>query len=183
MQVISGNNRGLKLNTPDTYNTRPTLSRVKEAVFSSIADYIHAANFLDLFAGTGQIGIEALSRGAKFSVFVDNDIDAVSLIRHNTSKLKADNHSIIQQNAYTALDMLKEKMDIIYIDPPYTYTDLNELLEKIVEKNILNYDDGIIIVEKSATDEFKIPEGLCLYKQKKYGKTNIYYLISKGEHG
>ena len=133
--------------------------------------------FLDLFAGTGQIGIEALSRGAANCVFVDNDPQAMALIKANVAKLKGDNYTLIHQEAEAALATLSCDFDLIYIDPPYTYGKVETLLSAILAGNKLK-DDGLIILEQSITEPLILPTGLTLYKTKKYGKTNIYYMIT-----
>ena len=120
MRVITGKARGIVLKTPDGMLTRPTADRVKEALFSIIQFDIPAANVLDLFAGTGQLGIEALSRGAKSAVFVDERDDACKLVRENLKRTKLDNQGKVVRSDYLAfLKTTKETFDIIFLDPPY----------------------------------------------------------------
>lgn len=178
MQVISGSGRGLKLNTPQTDHTRPTLSRVKEAVFSSLAQEVGECVFLDVFAGTGQIGIEAMSRGAKKVYFIENDKTALELLKQNIQKLKPQEqtYAVHFGDCLHVLDtMTPLQCDLIYLDPPHAYTETNALLQKIIVGNML-CDRGLIILEEGVNNQISLPEELIVLKTKKYGKTSIRYL-------
>ena len=172
MRVITGTARGIQLKTPEGMLTRPTSDRVKEAVFSIIQFQVEAARVLDLFAGTGQLGIEALSRGAKSAVFVDGRKDAVQLVKENLKKTKLDRQAQVVQSDYLAyLERCREQFDLIFLDPPYAEVFLENALKKISEIDILT-DRGIIICERPAekTLDFEIP-GLERGKDYRYGKT------------
>ena len=120
MRVISGSARGIALKTPDGSKTRPTADRVKEAMFSIIQFDLPGARVLDLFGGTGQLGIEALSRGAKFSVFVDQGAQACALIRENLKRTRFESSAKVIQSDYDLyLRKNSDKFDIILLDPPY----------------------------------------------------------------
>ena len=174
MRVITGSARGIKLVTPEGLHTRPTADRVKEALFSVIQFEIEGRTVLDLFAGTGQLGIEALSRGAKRAVFTDGSADAVKLVRENLKRTKLTEQASVLQTDYLAyLSSTREKFDIIFLDPPYAEKFLEIALEKISEIDILR-DGGIIVCEKTAERvlDGQYP-GLDRQKEYRYGKTSL----------
>lgn len=180
MRVIAGSARRLNLKTVSGLETRPTSDRIKETLFNMITPYIEGINFLDLFAGSGQMGIEALSRGAKLAIFVENNKEAISCIEHNlrVSKLE-DKSNIIANDAITALKRLEGKycFDYIFMDPPY-----NQLLEKQVLEYLKNssliQDTSVIIVEASLDTQFDYIEelGFRIIKRKEY-KTNMHIFL------
>ena len=172
MRVISGKARGVTLKTPEGMKTRPTADRVKEALFSIIQFELPGKRILDLFGGTGQLGIEALSREAKSAVFVDAGEDACRLIRENLRRSKFEQCAKVVKSDYLAyLDRCREKFDIIFLDPPYAEVFLENALKRITEIDILQ-SGGIIVterpVEKDLPWEF---EGFTRSKDYKYGKT------------
>jgi len=182
MRVISGNARGKKLISPDSENTRPTLDRVKEAMFNKIQFQVKEAYCLDLFAGTGALGIEALSRGAKETVFCDEAKDAIKIIKKNIEITRNIEKSIIINKDYNlALEMLKnqnKKFDIVFLDPPYK-TNLAALsLQKIIMSNMLA-KNGIAIVE---TDDINKKEDILkiknieIYDERKYGSVWLIFI-------
>ena len=172
MRVITGKARGVQLKTPDGLTTRPTTDRVKEALFSIIQFEIPTARVLDLFGGTGQLGIEALSRGAKSAVFVDAGEPACRLIKENLRRTKLEKDAIVIRSDY--LDYLKrcrEKFDIVFLDPPYAEVFLENALKCITEIDILE-TGGIIIAERPVGKELPWDfEGFTPSKDYKYGKT------------
>ena len=171
MRVISGKARGVNLKTPEGVLTRPTIDRVKEALFSIINFDIPASNVLDLFGGTGQLGIEALSRGAKSAVFVDQREDACKLIKENLKRTKLEQDAKVVRMDY--LDYLKrcrEKFDIIFLDPPYAEVFLENALKCITEIDILQ-SGGIIVAERPLGKDLPWDfEGYTRSKDYKYGK-------------
>ena len=171
MRVISGKARGTQLKTPDGMLTRPTIDRVKEALFSIIQFDIPASKVLDLFGGTGQLGIEALSRGAKSAVFVDQREDACRLIRENLKRTRLEQDAKVVRSDY--LDYLKrcrEKYDIIFLDPPYAEVFLENALKCITEIDILQ-SRGIIVAERPLGKELPWEfEGYTRSRDYKYGK-------------
>ena len=171
MRVITGKARGVQLKTPDGMQTRPTADRVKEALFSIINFDIPGADVLDLFGGTGQLGIEALSRGAKSAVFVDQSEQACKLIRENLKRTKLEQDAKVVRMDY--LDYLKrcrEKFDIIFLDPPYAEVFLENALKCITEIDILQ-SGGIIVAERPLGKDLPWDfEGYTRSKDYKYGK-------------
>ncbi len=182
MRIISGNKRGMLLETPDGMDTRPTSDRIKETLFNMIAPYVCDSYFLDLFAGSGQMGIEALSRGAREAVFVEKDKRAIACIENNLNKAKFDDDSLLlKTDVFSALNMLKNHsvFDIVFMDPPY-----NKLIEKDVLKSLANSpfisDETLIIVEASLETDFDYVEsyGYSITKEKLY-KTNKHIFLKK----
>lgn len=171
MRVITGTARGRKLKTPDTYDIRPTTDNVKEALFNIIQFDVEGRRVLDLFAGTGQLGIEALSRGAASAVFVDQDRDAVKIVKENlkTCALQAE---VRQEDALSYLRHAGQ-FDVIFVDPPYDSNLYEPVLETIKSVDKLS-DGGIIICE--ARRERALPEmsaPYCKRKEYRYGKVKL----------
>ena len=172
MRVITGKARGVQLKTPDGMLTRPTTDRVKEALFSIIQFEIPTAKVLDLFGGTGQLGIEALSRGAGGAVFVDAREEACNLIRENLRRTKlAQDAKVVRADYMDYLKRCKEKFGIIFLDPPYAEVFLENALKCITEIDILQ-SGGIIVTERPLGKELPFEfEGFTRSKDYKYGKT------------
>ena len=171
MRVITGSARGRKLKTPESCDIRPTADNVKEAVFNIIQFDVEGRRVLDLFAGTGQLGIEALSRGAAEAVFVDRDREAVKIVKENLKacSLQA---QVRQEDALSALRR-EEKFDLIFVDPPYDAGLYGPVLETIKSVDKLT-DGGIIICEARSTEP--LPELAAPYgkrKEYRYGKVKI----------
>ena len=174
MRVITGKARGIVLKTPEGMATRPTADRVKEALFSIIQFEIPAARVLDLFGGTGQLGIEALSRDAKSAVFVDEREDACRLIRENLKRTKLEAQARVVRSDYLAfLKTCRDKFDIILLDPPYAEVFLENSLKMITEIDILE-TGGIIVAERPLGKElpWEFP-GYVRSRDYKYGRTLI----------
>ena len=174
MRVITGKARGVVLKTPDGMATRPTADRVKEAMFNIIQFEIPAARVLDLFGGTGQLGIEALSREAKSAVFVDEREEACKLIHENLKRTKLEQQGKVVRSDYMAyLKSCREKFDIILLDPPYAEVFLENSLKMITEIDILQ-SGGIIVTERPLGKElpWDFP-GYDRSRDYKYGKTLI----------
>ena len=183
MRVITGSARGVQLKTPDGMVTRPTTDRVKEAMFSIIHFDIPGAAVLDLFGGTGQLGIEALSRGAKSAVFVDAGDKACALIKENLKRAKLEGEGRVVRSDY--LDFLKrcrETFDIIFLDPPYAEVFLENALKCISEIDILQ-TNGIIVTERPLGKDLPWEfDGYDRSRDYKYGKTllTIYRKVERG---
>ena len=171
MRVITGKARGVQLKTPEGMQTRPTADRVKEALFSIINFDLPGAEVLDLFGGTGQLGIEALSRGAKSAVFVDQSEQACRLIRENLKRTKLEQQARVVRGDYMDyLSRCREKYDIILLDPPYAEVFLENALKRITEIDILR-SGGIIVAERPLEKELPWEfEGYTRSKDYKYGK-------------
>ena len=172
MRVITGKAKGVVLKTPDGMNTRPTSDRVKEALFSAINFDIPGMDVLDLFGGTGQLGIEALSRGANKAVFVDAGEDACKLIRENLRRTKLESQARVVRSDYLSfLKTCREKFGIIFLDPPYAEVFLENALNFIAEIDILQ-SGGIIITERPVGKELPWEfAGFTRSKDYKYGNT------------
>lgn len=182
MRIISGKNRGRKLKTLEGMNTRPTADRVKESLFNIINNLIIDADVLDLFAGSGALGLEALSRGAKNCIFVDSSKDGIKIIKDNIELCKCEDKSkLLNMDYSTAMQKLSnQKFDIIFVDPPYLKGIELVVLDKI---RGLMTDNGILIIE---TDEkTKLPEtinGLRKNDERKYGRTIIYFFVLENSY-
>lgn len=177
MRIIAGRARGRKLIPPETMETRPTLDRVKEAMFSIIQGYIMDSEVLDVFAGTGSLGLEAASRGAKEVYLVDKSSVTFPLLKQNIENLKFQDFCIpLNLDSYDALKMLAKKgkvFNIIFIDPPYCKEMIPKAIEIIKENNMLDLN-GIIVTKIDSIEE--IYEGykdIKISKSKKYGNTTV----------
>ena len=171
MRVISGKAKGIALMTPKGELTRPTADRVKEAMFSIIQFDLPNASVLDLFGGTGQLGIEALSRGAKRAVFVDSREDACRLIKENLKRTKLESDaSVVRSDYMQYLNRCTDRFDIIILDPPYAEVFLENSLKVITEIDILQ-SGGIIIAERPLGKDlpYDFP-GFTRSKDYKYGQ-------------
>ena len=179
MKVISGTLRGRKIEGYNIDGTRPTMDRVKESLFAMIQDYIKDSIVLDLFAGSGQLGIEAISNGAKLSYFVDNNNEVIKVLNNNISNLNIrDKSKVILSDWKRFLNESSNrgiKFDLIFVDPPYDYDVYEKILEKVSTLNLLN-DNGLIILEHHNLKLKNQYNNLMLYKEKKYGNksVNIY---------
>lgn len=174
MRVISGIYKHIKLDGYDIDVIRPTMDKVKESMFAMIYEYVNNALCLDLFSGTGSLGIEALSNGAKEVYFVDNNKKSLDITRSNINKLKTDKivHTILSDYMSILKKFRDEgiKFDIIFLDPPYKLNLINDCLNKIVEYNLLS-KNGIVICEYEG--ELVDNDTLELIKNKKYGSKNV----------
>ena len=171
MRVITGKARGIQLKTPEGMQTRPTADRVKEALFSIINFDVPGAKVLDLFGGTGQLGIEALSRGAESAVFVDAREESCRLIRENLKRTKLEKDAkVIRSDYLDYLSRCREQYNIIFLDPPYAEVFLENAIKRITEIDILQ-SDGIIVAERPLGKELPWEfEGFTRSKDYKYGK-------------
>lgn len=171
MRVIAGKAKGTQLRTPDGMMTRPTTDRVKEALFSILQFDLPGARVLDLFGGTGQLGIEALSRGAASAVFVDSRREACQLIRSNLEKTHlASNALVIQSDYLEYLNRCREKFNLILLDPPYAEVFLENSIKRITEIDILQLG-GIIAAERPLGKELPWEfQGFTRSRDYRYGK-------------
>lgn len=185
MRVISGKSRGKKIVSLEGDNTRPTLDRVKEALFNIIQFKVQDAVVLDLFAGTGALGIEALSRGAKEAIFCDKVPDAIKIIKQNiTNTNNLDKSTIMNKDYKDVLETLSKqnkKIDIVFLDPPYKTNLAIDSLQKIIMGNLLT-EDGIIIIETddiNKEQEILKIEKVEIFDKRKYGSVWLIF-IRKG---
>ncbi len=188
MRIISGKRRGCKLTAPDGFDTRPTTDRVKESVFNIIQTRFPCGFVLDMFAGSGAMGIEALSRGAKGAVFTESDPAALRVIEKNLCISGLGGAVVLSGDAFEQLRRLsagtvrarvesgtfepKEGFNIIFLDPPYNKGLVNKALELICELKLLSFG-GIVVAETEAGGEEIADFGLTALKKAKYGKTVI----------
>ena len=185
MRVIAGKARRIQLKTIEGMDTRPTTDRIKETLFNMISHGLCDCTFLDLFAGSGAIGIEALSRGAEKAVFVEKNPRAAACIRENLERTKLFGQAeVIISDALGALRKLegKKRFDYVFMDPPYNHLLEKQMLEYLADSSLLAYD-ALIIVEASLETDFSYLEGLgfSLIKRKEY-KTNAHVFVQrKGE--
>ena len=182
MRVIAGSAKGRKLKAPEGLHTRPTTDRLQEALFGSIQFEISGAAFLDLFAGSGGIGIEALSRGARTLDLVEQDAKALFCIRQNIRELSFERQTRIWampvERALKELAKEKRVFDIIFMDPPYNKGHIPKVLESI-QKNKALKNNGIVVLESDNTDFHENINGYEIIKQKKYGRTYVTVYAQK----
>lgn len=178
MRVIAGIRKGRKLIGPEGYNTtRPTLDRVKEAMFNIIQSYVVDAVVVDVFSGTGSLGIEAASRGARKCYLIDRDKTTFSFLQQNVENLKLDHIcNCMKGDSYETLKKLgerDEKFDIIFVDPPYAKEMIPPTL-KIIENTRCLKEDGIIVCKIDTSEEiFSGNNSIILIDQRKYGNTTV----------
>ena len=173
MRIIAGNRRGHKLVEIEGDSIRPTTDRVKESVFNLIQGYVLDANVLDLFAGSGALGLEALSRGAKFAVFTDKAKSSCDVVKSNVESLKfGDVCKVINTDYESFFARSKEKFDIIFLDPPYNKGFIEPVLSDIAKNERLT-DSGIVVLESYESDMHDEIDGLTVIKQKKYGRSYV----------
>ena len=177
MRIIAGDFKGRKLETPIGYDIRPTTEKVKEAIFSILQNDLYDAVCCDLFSGTGNLGLEALSRGAKKCFFCDNSRDSINITKRNIKACKAEDISVILpgdfEKCLARIESLGEKADIFLLDPPYREGLYERCFELIREYDLLA-EDGIILAEHERKDEF--PDemfGFKLIKERNYGSITL----------
>lgn len=174
MRVVSGKYRGLNLVEFGGEDIRPTADRVKESLFNIISPLVPASRALDLFCGSGSLGIECLSRGASRVLFNDCAASSIAVLNKNLARLKGENNYAVANSDYAALlRSLKEEFDLIFIDPPYRFDYGVRALEIIAGRGLLT-DDGIAIYERDRSFEGEV-SGLEKYDERKYGKTYITF--------
>lgn len=187
MRVIAGTCRSLRLKTPPGADVRPTTDRIKETLFNIISARVPGADFLDLFCGCGAIGIEALSRGAASSVFVDSSDTSIRFTRENLEFTKlADRAEIIRSDAAGVISRLfveGKRFDVIFMDPPYSNGLERKVLGELSHFNLLK-EDGTIIVEAKNDTDFSYVSGLGfeIAREKLYG-SNKHMFITLSEEG
>ncbi len=173
MRIIAGTARGRKLISPEGREVRPTLDRVRESIFNMLTGSLAEASVLDLFAGSGALGLEALSRGAAHTVFVDKSNASVGIVNQNIKLTHFEKQSSVVLNDFlTYLKQCNEKFDIIFLDPPYAAGFLAPALDAIYHRKLLA-ENGFIVCELDASDEVICPSQFELYRNRKYGKARI----------
>lgn len=195
MRIIAGKFRNRSLKSPKGIETRPTSEKLRGAVFNMLQSTIEGSDFLDLFAGSGAMGFEALSRGANRAVFIDSNPEALNAIAKNIESLRVDTIAkLIKGDVFSALkrlDRLQEPFDIIYADPPYMKafpgTTLNDpesikILKALDESNLLK-EGGLLFIEESCNVPLNDIElsSLAFLKKKSYGSSSLHQFVYKGK--
>ena len=174
IRITGGENRSRLLETPSTSLTKPTMDKVRAAVFSALGDSVKNATVLDLFAGSGSYGFEALSRGAKHATFVDVSYDAITVIKKNAASLKRENVEILNYDVLSFLHENSQEFDIVFADPPYKFEVYEDVVKTLIERKVI-VDGGIIVLESERQlniDESQF-KSVRFYK---YGLAKIYIL-------
>ena len=182
MRIISGKARGTKLYTLDGNNTIPTLDRVKESLFNIIQNEIPGSIFLDLFSGSGAIGLEAVSRGAEKAILCDNSKAAIEIIKKNIQKTNFEDKTILYNKEYDFVlkNELNEKVDIVYIDPPYKTDFVCKAIKILIERDLLKEDSYIIVETDQEQIINKIEKiDINIIDKRKYGRANLIFLKRK----
>ena len=172
MRIVSGSRKGHTIYAPKGRDTRPTSDRVRENVFNIVAPWIEGARVLDLYAGSGAMGLEALSRGAASAVFVEADAEAVRTIERNLDKLRLTGATVVRVGATTGLAQeaaAGRKYDLVLADPPYAMTDYDTLARYLPR---VLAEDGLLVFESDARTEPEL-EGLAVRTSRKYGSTRV----------
>ena len=182
MRIIAGSRRSLPLKTIPGKDTRPTTDRIKETLFNMLQEEVPGSYVLDLFAGSGQIGLEALSRGASYAVFVENAKKAADCIAENIRFTKFEEQSsLMRTDAISAIARLEGRFtfDLIFLDPPYDSGGEAQVLTALAVSSVVK-PEALIIAEAAADTDFSFAEdiGLCLVRQKRY-KTNQHVFFRK----
>ena len=179
MRIISGAARGTKLSTLEGENTRPTLDRVRESIFNIIQNEVRDAVVLDLFAGSGAIGLEAISRGAKKAVMCDKSKQAISIIKKNIDKTHFEKETFVYNLDFKEClkSLVGEKFDIVYLDPPYKTDYASVALKLILELDLVNENSKIIIEtdDREVIQEIE-KQNIEIIDKRKYGRANILFV-------
>ena len=177
MRIISGQARGRKLKTLEGLDTRPTLDRTREALFNILQQRVRDARVLDLFAGSGALALEALSRGAGSAVLCDQSPAACGIIRENIALVRMEDRArLLCCEASQALERLVgEQFDLIFLDPPYHKGLIDAALEGMIRRNQLA-EGGLIVAETAQDEGFDLPEGLTFTDERKYGKSRLHFI-------
>ena len=183
MRIIAGRFGSRRIEAPKGMDTRPTLDQTRESMFNVLQGEAQGARVLDLFAGSGALGLEALSRGAVYSVFCDKSKEAVKVLRANIAALGVGEETrVLAEDCFTALDRLareEERFDMIFLDPPYA-RDAGPVMEKILSLDLLSAN-GLIVLERDAGTALSIPDGLRVRRGKVYGRTALDFITPGGE--
>ncbi len=179
MRVISGSARGLKLKAPEGMNTRPTTDRIKESLFNIIAADLYDICFLDLFGGSGGIGIEALSRGARKAYFADSSRKSIEIINDNLKRARLVDRAVVLncdfRQALNRIKAMGDRFDIVFLDPPYNTTLAADAAKLIAQLGLMN-ENGYIIAEQAADEPLLEIEGYELLRVKDYKTTKMTFL-------
>lgn len=183
MRIITGTARGARLESLPGNDTRPTSERVKEAIFSSLQFELQGRRVLDLFAGSGQMGLEALSRGAESCMFVDASREAMAYVKKNAEKTRLfDRSKFLVSDFRTYIGKAIGQFDLVFIDPPYALSVAGDAVRRLIEKKLLA-PDAIIVAESGSEDIFggDLPIGVEVIKSARYSISYVNILRFKGE--
>ena len=178
MRVIAGIYKGMNIDTIKGTKTRPMMGKAREGIFNALQFSFKNADVLDLFAGSGSMGIEALSRGAKYVTFIDNSSDCIRQINKNLQGYKND-YSVLKLDVSNYINEVNSKYDIVFYDPPFTYLTENINIDIEELRNKLNKEAFIIIHRHSNSSSIVLPNDVELYKEKNYGQSKILILRKK----
>lgn len=180
MRIITGIAKGMKLTAPHGLSVRPTTDRVKESIFNILSSKIVDSQVLDLFSGTGNLGLEAVSRGAAQAVLVDKSPTSIAAIKKNARNTKLiENTEIIKLDVLTAINQLtavNRQFDLIFCDPPYNQGFVQAVLQKVNEKAQLLSDNGVLIMEHSGHEEVSVGDSLIILRTQRYGETMVTFV-------
>jgi len=186
-RIIAGEKKGLRLKSPQGKNTRPTTDRIKETIFNILSPYIENSTVLDVFAGTGSLGIEALSRGGKSATFIENNKGCSDIIKSNLEFTGYNNVSdVIYMSVAAAIKMLSQnnaKFDMIFMDPPYCKNFIASTLQNLIINGIIS-SEGIVVIERSVNEklfstDFPFEDYLILKREESFKETIISFLVMK----
>jgi 16S rRNA (guanine(966)-N(2))-methyltransferase RsmD len=184
MRVIAGEYRGYRLRAPreGSLDVRPTADRVKEAMFSALSPYLEGATVLDLFAGTGSLGIEALSRGSTKAYFCDSSKSSIALVTENIRALGIEGKCCVLAGDYArGLSRIHESIDIIFIDAPYFMCEYGAVLRRIAESGVTASGCVIVLERDKRAESYELPPGMNLTKTRRYGNTEVDFIEVRGE--
>ena len=174
IRITGGEYRSRLLETPNTGLTKPTMDKVRAAVFSALGDLVNGASVLDLFAGSGSYGFEALSRGANEATFVDSSLEAIKVIKKNAENLKAQEVNIVNSDVLRFLEQNSQDFSIIFVDPPYKLQVYEDIVNIVISKEILKANGALVLEsEKELNIDESLFKSVRFYK---YGLAKIYIL-------
>ncbi len=178
LRIIAGIARGRRIDAPEGKDTRPTLDRVRENLFNMIQTRIRDARTLDLFAGSGALSLEALSRGAAFAVMADHDRNAYNVVQKNIAALRFEKQTRMMlcdwRKAAETLKAEGSRFDLVFLDPPYAMTDLTDVLNSIAD---LLDEDALVIVEHEARAELTVPESFRKVNSRNWGYCGVSFFM------
>ncbi len=183
MRIVAGRYKGRKLQAGKDLSIRPTTDRVKEYIFQIVDEYIVDKDVVDIFAGSGSLGLEALSRGARHVTFVEKSHRSVSVLEKNLTALEipADQYTIIHQAAEMFIRTNRHEFDIYFLDPPFAIEGLQVLMNNLMRSRFLGYRD-LVIIEHEVSNPLAVTSDIYeLFKQKKMGRSLISFLQKRGE--
>ena len=180
MRIISGQQKGRRISAGKSARIRPTSDKVRQSIFNVLREEVAGRRILDLFAGAGSLGLEALSRGARWVTFVDASSQSINVLKSNLEKLKLkDRSTVIRLDGLKALKRLEQSFDLIFADPPYGRGFAQQIVDSVARREILK-EGGVLVLEHHKKETFGCPEDrLCALKQRRFGDTVISFLMKK----